>query len=468
MNFAPYNFGTITDWRTGETWGAARLLRHAQACAAMLRSRGAGPGHNVVIAHGGSPAFFGDLFGVWSTGACAVCVNPNLSPDELTAIAKLVDPLLMLDGSEPASAAADTIPGGPGGSLDDDALVLFTSGTTSTPKGVVHSFRSILTRVALNQAHIPAGALRKTLCVLPTHFGHGLIGNCLSPLLAGYDLVLAPAANLEVTSSLGEIIDRYDVTFMSSVPSLWRKVSNSARPPQKGSLVRVHVGSAPLSADLWNEVADWARIREIVNMYGITETANWLSGASLAEHDAEDGLVGRMWGGAAAVVTASGELQAEGEGPVAVQSPSMMTGYYKQPAETIKVMRDGWLHTGDIGRISRDGILRLIGRERHEINRGGIKIHPEDIDLLLERHELVREACTFAIPDAVEGESVGVAVSLRNGATLDSQALRRWCAERISKEKVPVMWAILDDIPKTERGKFNRDAVARHCIGIWS
>lgn len=465
MKLSLNDTGSITDWRSGETWPASRIANHASARAAMLRAEGAGPGTRVIIAHGGSPTFFADLLGVWQAGSCAVCLNPTTTPAELETITSFVKPAAVLADAEDVSNEGP-LPdnNAPGGELDDDALILFTSGTTGTPKGVVHTFRSILARVALNQAHIPAAALRRSLCVLPTYFGHGLIGNCLTPLLAGHDLILAPATNMEVTAKLGEIIDGYDITFMSSVPTLWKKVAKNVTPPRGGSLVRVQVGSAPLSALLWNEIAGWSGIRDVVNMYGITETANWLGGASLRDHDPEDGLIGRMWGGAARVMTSSGEPKSFGEGEIIVQSPSLMKGYYRQPDATAEVLRSGWFHTGDIGAIDESSVMRLTGRAKHEINRGGLKVHPEDIDLLLERHEAVHEVCTFSIPDVIEGETIGVAIALRNGAEVDARALRRWCAERISREKVPVKWVILDEIPKTDRGKINRATVAAHCL----
>lgn len=108
--------------------------------------------------------------------------------------------------------------------------------------------------------------------------------------------------------------------------------------------------------------------------------------------------------------------------------------------------------------------MLLTGRARHVINRGGLKIYPKDIDLLLERHQAVCEACAFPIPDKKEGETVGVAVSLRSGSDIDVPALRQWCAERISREKVPVRWLIVDEIPKTDRGKIVRSEVAAQCL----
>jgi acyl-CoA synthetase (AMP-forming)/AMP-acid ligase II len=478
MRFAPERIGTIVDWRGSERWSGTDIDRHAAALCTRLRDLGAGPGKRVVLWHGGSGRFFADLFGIWQTGACAVCLNPSTTLEELQRILDFVDALAVIDvgprrlGDELTATPIDSLMidqteaiGRPGtGNLDDDALILFTSGTTGTPKGVVHTFRSLLARIALNQANIPAAERARALNVLPTHFGHGLIGNCLTPLLDGQTVVLAPAANLDVATRLGSLIDEHGITFMSSVPTLWKRILGTSAAPESGSLARVHVGSAPLSTTLWEGISAWAGTRNVVNMYGITETANWIAGAALTDSGATDGAVGRMWGGAAAVRSDDGEIHAVGDGELVVQAPSLMKGYFRLPEQTADVLADGWFRTGDIGHIDAAGSIRLTGRQKYEINRGGLKVHPEDIDLLLERHPTVGEACAFAIPDEIEGEAVGVAVTPVAGVEVDTRALRRWCAERLAREKVPTRWFVVTEIPKTDRGKINRDVVAAHCL----
>ena len=142
-----------------------------------------------------------------------------------------------------------------------------------------------------------------------------------------------------------------------------------------------------------------------------------------------------------------------------------MQGYYQRPELTDAALVAGWLRTGDTGRIDECGVARLTGRIKHEINRAGIKIQPEDIDLLLERHPAVLEACAFGIPDPVSGEIVGVAVHCADGAGESAESLRRWCLERLRREAVPERWFLVAEIPKTDRGKINRQAVWAHCAG---
>jgi len=476
MRLLSERVGRIIDARSGDVTSPAGLATEIEQRAGRLAAAGVGRGDRVIIRHGGTAVFFADLFAVWRVGACACCVNPGTTDPELANLAAFVAAKLVLSGNgqaqpegldAPCLQSADTtLPStepATASHQDDDALILFTSGTTGDPKGVLHTFRSLMARVALNQFQIGDADLATTLCVLPTHFGHGLIGNCLTPLLAGQTLVLAPGGGVREVAELPGLIDEHRVTFMSSVPSFWKLVLKIAKPPREGSLRRVHVGSAPLSAELWQAVCGWAGTDQVVNMYGITETANWLAGAS-AREGIGDGRIGKMWGGHVAVLGEDGVLRAQGDGEILVQSPSLMKGYYKRPDLTDPVLHDGWFHTGDIGRIDDNGVAWLTGRAKYEINRAGIKIHPEDIDILLERHPDVHEACAFAIPDEVSGEAVGVAVHLADEAALDASGLRDWCAGQLVREKLPGRWWIVDAIPKTDRGKINRSVVADVCL----
>ena len=120
--------------------------------------------------------------------------------------------------------------------LDDDALILFTSGTTGDPKGVVHTHRTLRARWAGLHGSLGVEAFRRSLCLLPTHFGHGLICNCLFPWLFGQDLYVLPPFRADLLVNLGAIIDQHDITFMSSVPTVWRLALKIARPPTKGTL----------------------------------------------------------------------------------------------------------------------------------------------------------------------------------------------------------------------------------------
>jgi acyl-CoA synthetase (AMP-forming)/AMP-acid ligase II/thioesterase domain-containing protein len=472
---SPLTAGGIEDVGLGLSWDAATFRDEVNRRVATLSQMGIGRGSVVAIGHGGTARFFADLFATWNVGAAAACLDPSLTPGELRTVVDfaksavlLVDgaasvdrlpvPIVDLSNDYPRGFSGDATPIDP----DDPALVLFTSGTTGAPKGVVLSFRALQTRINANIAAIGTAALARALVSLPTHFGHGLIGNSLTPLLAGGNIVLHPLG-IPMANDLGRIIDEHGITFMSSVPTLWRMALTRSIRPAGGSLMRVHVGSAPFPAVLWSEVVAWSGA-EVVNCYGTTETANWIAGASSRTDGIADGLVGRMWGGSAAVMDESGAIRQTGAGEIIIRSPSLMSGYLDRPDLTRAALHQGWYRTGDQGSIDQEGRLRLTGRIKDEINRAGFKVQPAEIDALLESNPAVAEACVFGVSDPLGGEAVAAAIRLENGVSVSPQSLQAWCLERVRREAVPERWFIVSEIPRTSRGKVSRDVVRRMLV----
>ena len=257
------------------------------------------------------------------------------------------------------------------------------------------------------------------------------------------------------------MIDQNRISLKSSVPTFWKVALKAARAPLGTRLCRVHVGSAPLSARPWRAIADWTGA-EVCNLYGITETANWTAGAGSGAFAPEDGLVGRMWGGAVSVRDENGVITSVGEGEILLKTLGLMSGYLDRDDLTAEVLRDGWYHTGDRGHIDETGVIRLTGRLKSEINRAGVKVMPEELDQLLEGHPRVMEACCFGMPDEILGEAVGIAVSLAKPEPAVAD-LREWCSDRIRSECVPEHWFVVPSIPRTDRGKLNRDRVREFC-----
>lgn len=465
--------GGISDLNLGLRWDSATLANEIACRAGALSKRGIGRGSFVVIAHADSARFFADLLAVWSLGATAFCLDGELTQSERKTLIEFVQPAAILMDANSAAIDAeapilqladvrDTPMIASAWEPDDPALVLFTSGTTDAPKGVVLTFRALFVRMSLNAAAIGERTMAQTLVTLPTHFGHGLIGNALTPLLAGGNIVLHPRG-MPLVKNLGRIVDEHGITFMSSVPALWRMALKLANPPSNGSLARVHVGSAPLSAVLWSDIVGWSRA-EAVNCYGMTETANWIAGASSKIDGIEDGLVGKPWGGVAGVLDDSGRLLPSGEGEIVLQSPSLMSGYFRRSDLTAAALRDGWFHTGDRGSVDGAGKIRITGRIKEEINRAGFKVQPAEVDRLLESHPAVAEACVFGMEDKVGGESVAAAIRLVEGASENAEGLRSWCQERIRREAIPERWFFVPSLPHNARGKVDRTAMRQMFI----
>ena len=456
--------------------------------------QGFAPGDRAFIHFGNCNEFFVELLAIWAVGGCAVPVDPRFTPFEIKTLADWGRPRVSvwLGGIDPEVGDAmqslsirvanlaerqvskpRTRRPAPGFRLDDDALILFTSGTTGQPKGVVHTHRSLLARWTHLRDHLGLASFERTLCLLPTHFGHGLICNSLFPWLNGCDLHLLPSFKPEIVADLGRIIDENDITFISSVPALWRLAKRISGPPTSRSLRRVFIGSAPLSASLWNTVLEWSGADAVFNSYGITETASWLAGTTVPNFAPEDGLIGVPWGGSIRILRTKEPIAAEGandaackrgeSGYIWVQTPALMRGYLDRDDLTAQVVRQGWFLTGDIGMFDERGWLYLKGREREEINKGGMKVYPADVDSVIERYENTMDVCTFAYADSLLGEDVGVAVVLNDSSDASLQGLFQWAVRHLASHQLPQRWYVLTEISRTSRGKVNRSSVAEIC-----
>ncbi len=489
--------GRIVEALTGREWDAATLDACQRRRASMFAQAGLSHGDIALLHYGNRGEFFVDLLAIWALGACAVPLDPRLTEPEIARLCEATRPRISIWDGQPPPDTASLLSSrairlfgleegferkshklgeaAPAWRLDDPALILFTSGTTGEPKGVVHTHRSLHSQWQMLAQSLDLRTFDRTLCLLPTHFGHGLICNCLFPWLAGKDLVLLSPFESRVIPALGGIIDDCRITFMSSVPTIWRLALRLARPPSERTLQQVFCGSAPLSRQLWEQVRQWAGIDNVQNVYGITETASWLAQSRTQGGEFVDGLVGRSFGAAIRVMhSGSTEMPladnppcaSEEEGFVWVRTPALMKGYYRRDDLTRAVVRQGWFSTGDIGVLDDTGRLHLRGRQREEINKGGTKIHPADVDAVVEGIAGVLDACSFAAPDPLYGETVGIAVVVED----DSAALRRQLLEamrqRLAEHKRPSRLYLVPEIPRSARGKVNRAKVAEYCATL--
>jgi acyl-CoA synthetase (AMP-forming)/AMP-acid ligase II len=481
------NIGCLTEPVSGRHWNRAETQKQVLRRVHALLSAGVGPGDRVLILFGNRLEFFAELLAAWRLGACAIPVDARLTPFEVEKLASAAQAKVSVfdDTPDPARLGAvsgtrvldtrenpecgDDVPWSTLPRLDDDALILFTSGSTGQPKGVVHTHRSLLARWQSLRENIGLDRYRRTLCVLPTHFGHGLICNCLFPWLNGCDLFITPPFQTELVMRLGVLIDEHGISFMSSVPSVWNLALKTAAPPGKGSLERIHIGSAPLSRDLWTRVQEWGGCEEVFNTYGITETGSWVAGTTGGPVVPESGLIGEPWGAVVRILS-EGEPGAPGKdcqagetGMVWLQTPALMKGYFQRQDLTDAAVHQGWFKTGDIGLLDDRGRLYLKGRERDEINKGGMKIFPADIDEIVEQFAAVSDVCSFGFDDEFYGENVGLAVVMNDSGQATLLGLYDWIKKHLAEHKHPARWYLLDEIPRTSRGKINRDSVRAAC-----
>lgn len=489
MSIVAQNIGSIYDAGLDRTFSPKEIRSLFEDRAHVLWNQGVQAGSRVLIAHGNSIHFYVDLFACWHLGACAVPIDPTSSDAELERIGNFIETPLLLHREaqrfqhtpfparhteqlpRPTGSRAEfqSWHEGQNFDLDSEALILFTSGSTSQPKGVVHTFRTILAKIAIYRRAMPAAEWQRTLCVIPTHFVYGLMSNSLGPLFQGCDLIVYPSFDLSILTQLGSLIDRHKITAFCSVPSMWKIVFDFSTKPTEKSLRRIHCAAAPLSRDLWMQIRDWGGGIEVKNVYGATEMGCAITGP-IDGQDFHDGLVGRGWDTRVSIMDEHMKEVPMGEiGDVYFQGPSMMKGYFRQPEATAEVLRHGWYRTGDLGRSDAAGDVTLVGRSKYVINKAGMKIYPEDVEAILGTHPDILDVCVFGVDDIVSGQAVGAAVVLRpqptsQAATSLSQ-IETWCRTQLASFKTPTKWFELKDLPRTSRGKINRQKLAESLQG---
>ena len=489
--------GALTEPLTGRHWDFDAIRAHCGRRLALYQTKGLQSGDRVFVHFGNTCEFFVELLAIWQLGGCVAPIDPRLTPFEVETLARFARPRFSVWAGHPdehvmtgmRSLGVATLAASddseiatvvqPAGwklfSLDQDALILFTSGTTGSPKAVVHTHRSLLARwTSLYQA-LGLDTLHRTLCLLPTHFGHGLICNALFPWLFEQDVYVVPPFRPDLLARLGALIDEYQITFMSSVPAMWRLAIKTSRRPRAGTLRRVVCGSAPLSASLWKDIQNWTGTSQVLNAYGLTETASWLAGTTVEGFVPEEGLIGQPWGTIVKIVGGDGppstadaeeSCRAGEPGRIWIKTPALMRGYLDRDDLTGEVVRGGWFATGDIGYLDDRGVLYLRGRERDEINKGGLKVYPSDIDAVVERFPATIDTCTFGYQDPLYGENVGIAVVASPATPETLGEIYEWARRHLAAHQMPTRWYLIEHIVRTAPGKVNRAAVARHCEAL--
>lgn len=457
----------ISSWQpvtclvTNRVWGAGDLSNEICRRVGFLKARGIVSSDVVFITHNNSLEFLADLFALWALGAVAAALSPTLTLAELENLADFAKPKIILKGgSRKTDERVSNVPvfdlAKEKGEVSDFTLgeldfglILFTSGTTGEPKGVFHTRSSIEEKIAINLNHFGREIFERSLCVLSSHFVAGLFSNILTPLAAGGEVLLFPDPGVKGASGIGGLIDENRVTFMNSVPSLWNIILKSSSRPRAGSLKFVSIVSAPLNPKTREEIIAWAGTENVHSLYGTTETGGWTTGIS-----------GTVIGGEVALLSKDGGISRAGTGELLLKTKACMSGYFKRENLTKEAFIDGWFKTGDLAKIDKEGKISINGRVKAQINRAGIKIIPEEIEALLERHPGVGAACVFSYPDPVTGEGVGAAIEPAPKEKIDFPSLRTWCKSRIRAVSIPEKWFEVSKLPRTERGKIDRRKIA--------
>lgn len=356
-----------------------------------------------------------------------------------------------------AGAAARPGPAAAG----DVALVLHTSGTTSRPKIVPLTHANVCASAGHIAASLALTPADRCLQVMPLFHIHGLIAALLSSLHAGASVCCTPGFNaLQFFGQLQEVRP----TWYTAVPTMHQAILARAQRNREAiatvPLRFIRSSSASLPPQVMVELEATFGC-PLIEAYGMTEAAHQMTSNPLPPRGRFAGSVGVAAGPEVAVMDESGRLLGAGEtGEVVIRGPNVTAGYRGNPAANAAAFTDGWFRTGDQGVLDAQGYLRLTGRLKEIINRGGEKISPREVDEVLLDHPAVAQVVTFAVPHPMLGEDVAAAVVLRPGAAVTEQELRKFVGARLADMKVPRKVVFLEEIPKGATGKLQRIGLA--------
>jgi len=474
------------------------LLALARRTVETLNSVGIGRGDRVAIVLHNGPEMASSFLCV-AAGAATAPLNPAYRADELefyladlkakalvleagvdsparAAAKKLSIPVLELTADRTRGAGWFTLSGGVKGTparggmgdKDDLALLLHTSGTTSRPKLVPLLQRNLLA----SAEHIgrTLALTRDDVClnILALFHIHGLIAATLSSLAAGASVSCTPGFN---ALKFFHWLDEVRPTWYTAVPTMHQAIlARAGRHREeiaRGRLRLIRSSSASLPAPVMLEMEKTFGV-PVIEAYGMTEASHQMASNPLPPRERKPGSVGMAIGPEIAVLDEDWNPLPRGEvGEVAIHGPNVTPGYEANPEANAKSFREGWFRTGDQGVIDEEGYLRLTGRLKEQINRGGEKFSPLEVDEVLALHPAVAQAITFAMPHDKLGEEVAAAVVLREGATATERELHNFCAARLSHFKVPRKVVFVTEIPKGATGKLQRIGLAQK-LGLGS
>ena len=344
----------------------------------------------------------------------------------------------------------------------DIALVLHTSGTTSRPKIVPLSHANLLASAANIRRTLHLTGKDRCLNIMPLFHIHGLVAAILASLAAGGSVFCTPGFN---GLKFFALMEEARPTWYTAVPTMHQTILTRAE--RNAEVIRanplrfIRSSSASLPVPVFHALE---RIFgcPVIEAYAMTENSHQMTSNQLPPGKRKPGLVGCAAGPEVAIMAPGGGLLGNGqEGEVVTRGPNVTRGYDNNPKANAEGFAHGWFHTGDQAIMDEDGYLKITGRLKEIINRGGEKVAPVEVDEVLMDHPAVHQAITFAMTHDKLGEDVGAAVVLREGATVSERELQDFANQRLAAFKVPRKIVIVAEIPKGPTGKLQRIGLAQ-------
>jgi long-chain acyl-CoA synthetase len=444
----------------------------------LLRDRGVEPGDRVALMLPNIPAFTVLYYAILRAGAIVVPMNVMLKRREVSYYlqdsgARLVFAIDdvgeeaeagaaeagaaaivlgrgglhdLLEDCEPETALAETAP-------EDTAVILYTSGTTGAPKGAELTHANLDGNAeVVTRTLIQVGPGDVVLGALPLFHSFGQTAAMNASLRGGACLALLPrfdpAAALELMQSLR-------ATVFLGVPTMYAAILNCPQSEDSdlSSLRTCVSGGQSMPVELLRGFEERFGCK-ILEGYGLSETSP-VACQNRPDRERKPGSIGiPIEGTEMKIVDEAGEQVETGEvGEILIKGPNVMKGYWRRPDATAEAIKDGWLHSGDIGRTDEDGYFYVVDRIKDLIIRGGYNVFPREVEEVLYEHPDVLEAAVVGIPDPTHGEEIGAAVVLRSGAEVSADELQEHVKSQLAAYKYPRRIWFLDELPKGPSGK---------------
>jgi acyl-CoA synthetase (AMP-forming)/AMP-acid ligase II len=458
------------------------LLECVSEQAGRLQANGLRRGDKVMLLGFNSPEWVFNFWAIVQVGAVPVLANAWWSSEELTDAIELMEPALVLADDRAITRLPDncrTVPWSStdgrsqlpgvgaqvdrvGGAENDPAAVIFTSGTSGRPKAVLLAHRSLLAglHMLLHITKRLPDQVAETHGTTALHTGPmfhiGGIQTLLRSVIVGDTLVM-PSGKFDPAEAL-RLIEEWGVSRWSAVPTMVSRVLEhpDVHTRDVSTLRALTVGGAPIHGEFLAELRTGFPGVEprVATGYGLTENGGQATAASGQDTTDRPGSVGRPL---PCVELSLAPVEGYDDGEILVRSPTQMLGYYGE--EDSPVERDGWLHTGDLGRIDDDGFLWITGRSKDMIIRGGENISPASVEQALNALDVVVESTVFGVLDKDLGEEVMAVVSVNADATPES--LRQALTGRLASFAIPTRWELVHEpLPVNHSGKIDKPAIS--------
>lgn len=452
------------------------LARAIASIQLELEKHGVKKGDRVVSFVGNSPAFVALLIASLRSGTILVPLSAGLTDTEISRFLDVAFPSLVVYDAErdgdisrkygyaavqideaaskefqgvfPCSVELDA---------EDPCLIVFTSGSTGSPKGVLLALKSIIHATSSLSDVLDCTDQDVFLNALPTNHLFSINAGILLPLLKGAATVLVP--KFSATKTL-DAIEKHQVSVFSGVPTMFKRMEKEQQ-HQPRNVRSMRTGFiAGAQCDSLNEFQHTLHCKPQV-LYGLTESPV-ISAASNCNEEACTNVGELVKGVSICFRDAEGNVTADGMGELLCKSPGTMLSYFRNEKKTSEAIdSDGWLHTGDLGYVDDKGRLCIIGRKDDVINRGGYKIFPSEIEEACSDYPGIIDCCAIGMPHKELGQQIVVFAELRFDADADAEALRKHASVRLSKQKLPDQLIRVNKMPYLDNEKIDREALRK-------